>query len=172
MKIPLKFINLVLVILIIWVGTYLFLASKKPLSFVAKTPVPTIYVAPTRIIIPAPTAVILSSDKLFQLVNDWRVQNGYQPYLLNESLCIVARERIPEIKIKWSHEGLFNHLSEFNYVHYGENLGKGYRYANDESRILKDWVNSPEHYENLILPFTDSCIESNDGYVVQLFADF
>lgn len=169
MKLSVKFVNLALIALIIWVGSYLFLVSKKS-AYVAVAPTPTAYITPTNF--PTPTPVNLSSDKLFQLVNDWRVQNGYQPYLLNESLCIVARERIPEIKIKWSHEGLFNHLSEFNYVHYGENLGKGYRYANDESRILKDWVNSPEHYENLILPFTDSCIESNDGYVVQLFADF
>lgn len=172
MKIHLKFINLVLVILIIWVGTYLFLASKKPLSFVAKTPVPTIYVAPTRIIIPAPTAVILSSDKLFQLVNEWRVQNGYKAYIYSEFAESVAITRLAEVKKNWSHKGMDIDRFCQKHCYLGENLSKDFL---TESETLDAWLNSPGHRENLELPFSHSaivCDETVENYCVHIFSFF
>lgn len=167
-KLSVKFVNLALIAVIIWVGAYLFLESKKP-AYIAVAPTPTVYITPTNS--PTPTPVNLSSDKLFQLVNEWRAQNGYQAFIYSDFAESIAIRRLPEVKKDWSHNG-FSYEKYCDSCYLGENLSRGYL---TEPEILNAWLNSPSHRENLELPFSHSaivCDNTEENYCVHIFSFF
>ena len=55
--------------------------------------------------------ITLDSEKLFSLVNSWRVSESLAPYIKDERLCDLARIRLPEIKTKFSHDMFWKHLN-------------------------------------------------------------
>lgn len=120
-----------------------------------------------------PTPSPLNADKLFQLVNDWRVQNGYQAYKESEFACNIALKRLPETKINWSHDKFIQDVQAGRYCsttcYLGENLAKEYI---SESDTLTAWINSPEHLRNLKASYTHSCIKIDGMYTVQIFSYF
>ena len=65
---------------------------------VEKSILPTAYPYPTVTVEP------FSADKLFQYVNDWRIEEGYQPYIKSEFACNIADIRLPQVKVDWSHD--------------------------------------------------------------------
>lgn len=143
------------------------------LAFAAKlyvlpkiAPTPTVTLTPTET--PIPTPVPLSADKLFQLVNEWRVQNGYQEYKKSDFACSVASKRLPEVKENWSHEG-FYYKRFCQECTLSENLAKG---QPSEKETLKNWVNSPSHLANLQRTYTHACIVTDGDYFVQIFSYF
>lgn len=114
----------------------------------------------------------LSADKLFNLVNEWRIKNGYASYTKSESLCELANERLPEVRVNWNHDGFFARTTQNSNLpkgDYGENLAK---FTRTEEFTLAAWIQSPEHYKNLTKPFTYSCIETDGKYVVEEFASY
>lgn len=127
-------------------------------------------ITPTPIQIPLPTPINLSSDKLSQLVNDWRAQNGYQPYIKSDFDCNFALERIPEIEQNFSHNGFHLRIKEAPVgATLGENLAMGYE---SEQITLTAWLNSPEHLANLKAPYDHSCIQTDGAYAVEIFSYF
>ena len=120
---------------------------------------------------PIPTPTNLNANKLFQLVNDWRVQNGYRPFIKSDSLCKIATVRLSEIEKDFSHDG-FSAKRFFPNAPTGmsgENLAEKYQ---TEKTTLNAWLNSPEHLANLKYPYKYSCIETSGTYAVQEFATF
>jgi uncharacterized protein YkwD len=110
----------------------------------------------------------LNEDKLWDTVQDWRIANNLTPYIKDEELCILARMRLPEIKKDWSHNGWLNRLPS-RYSKYAENLARGYT---DETAVLDAWLKSASHAANLKDNYTNSCIQTDDTYAVQLFRSF
>jgi uncharacterized protein YkwD len=119
-----------------------------------------------------PTPLQLNSDKIFNLVNDWRANRGLKPFIKSDTLCKLATERMPQTKIEITpHQGFIPavHSGRYPYGVYGENLANGF-YFNEA--VLNGWINSPEHQTNLIHSYTYSCIETDGQYVVQEFASY
>lgn len=126
-------------------------------------------ITPTPIITSTPTPVQLNAKVLFNDVNTWRIKNGYKPFMRSQELCNVAMKRIPEIKIKATHDGIWKYWNNMQFLIAGENLAENFIF---EEAVLNGWINSPEHYANLIKPYTYSCIETDGQYVVEEFASF
>lgn len=126
-------------------------------------------VAPTEM--PTPTLPIpFSADRLFQLVNDWRVKEGYQPYIESEFACNVASKRLPEVEVNWSHEGFYyGRFCKDCWL--AENLADSIQYYSEE-HTLSSWLKSASHAANLKTPYTHSCIECSSGYCVHIFSYF
>lgn len=117
----------------------------------------------------------LDSEKLWSLVQDWRLSQNLAPFTKRQDLCDTAKKRLPEIKDDFSHDGFYKHnwfLMKNHggvYTWTGENLAKGY---SSEELALKAWLNSPTHLENLVSPYKYSCIETDGWSAVQLFGNF
>lgn len=117
-----------------------------------------------------PTPKLLYADNLFQLVNEWRTKEGYQPYVKSEFACKFADLRIPQVKKNWSHEGFTDlHLQLAPDTWAAENLGKNFSYP---SEMLQGWLISPSHRKNLEDSYTHSCIKCDSGYCVHIFTYF
>ena len=148
-----KKIFVFITLLLLIVGIYLFIPNKQ--SSPGKNP--------------AIDNVELDSYKLWQLIQDWRVKNNYQPYISDQQLCKLASIRLDELKTDFSHKGFYSHLKDFSYQTIGENL------ANDQSseqEVLDGWIASKEHLENLERDYTHSCIQTRGKYSIQMFASY
>lgn len=113
----------------------------------------------------------LSADKLFQIVNEWRVKEGYQQYEKSEFTCEISNQRLPEIKINFNHAGFSaeRFCPKDLDCKIGENLVEGY---NSEEEAFNSWLNSPTHRNNLESDYTHSCIKCDSGYCVHIFSYF
>lgn len=115
----------------------------------------------------------LDSDKLWSLIQDWRMSQNLQTYIKDQRLCKFVKVRLGEIKENFSHKGFedrsTNNSFPFFYQELGENLAAGITY---EESILFAWLNSPSHRENLDKEYKYSCLETEGFYVIQLFANF
>ncbi len=113
-----------------------------------------------------PNAQYLSS-----LVNNWRVSKNLQSLTKNEKLCSLADVRSVEIQTDFTHAQFFplaQPITNKYHVIIGENLSKGF---DTEQETLNAWLNSPEHYQNLVdSKFTQTCIVCKQTYCVQEFA--
>ena len=111
----------------------------------------------------------LSADKLFTLVNSWRVSQKLPEFTKDNNLCEFAKERMKEIKSDWSHAGFLLNAKKTPYVVLGENLARDY---NNENDTLNSWLNSASHEANLRDSYQLTCIATEDNYVIQLFANY
>ena len=109
----------------------------------------------------------LDSDKLWLLIQNWRMSQNLQTYIKDQNLCDIAKIRLQEIEIDFSHNGFLNMNLPFKEG--AENLIVGYT-SEEESLLM--WLNSPSHLEDLKYPYTYSCVATNDYYAVQVFANF
>ena len=125
--------------------------------------------------IPLPSPHIFTQEKLWEVVNDWRVSQGKPAYKENPWLCSIAEKRMVEIQKDWSHDGIQRRWNKDmgGFVWMGENLGKEYL---SEERMLISWLASPTHRKNLDQNFTHSCIRCQMAgvfpYCVQLFGRY
>lgn len=116
---------------------------------------------------------ILSEEKLFDLVQRWRYENNLQPYKKSDITCQVAEKRLVQVKKKFSHDGFEQTVKETvtnvqEKVDFGENLAE---FFYPESEMLKQWLDSPKHRENLEAPYTSSCIRCDKLICVQIFSN-
>lgn len=116
---------------------------------------------------------ILSSEKLWEIVNDWRVSQNLPVFTYDGRLCDIAKPRLSEIKTDWSHDGFVDDFEslrvKLKYQKLGENLARAHF---TEEGTLSSWLNSPSHKENLDDSYTHSCIATSDNFVVQIFAKY
>jgi uncharacterized protein YkwD len=109
-------------------------------------------------------------DQLFKIIQDWRVENGKDKYKYSQILCTVAKKRVEQIKMNWSHDGFKQALNDIrevtNYKIIGENLSKDFI---DPKLVLPAWLNSKLHRDNLEKDYQYSCIQCSGTYCVHLF---
>src|SRR4051812_21857067 len=89
---------------------------------------------------PTSTPSLPLSDRVFDAVNEWRIENNYKPLIKSELLCEIASKRAEEIKETWSHDGVWKYIDKLDYRRFGENLGQG---GNTAREFLLMWLGSP-----------------------------
>ncbi len=116
--------------------------------------------------IPSPTPIILNGNRLFELINNWRVnKERLKPYIKDERLCEIANDR-SKVELDY-HKGLYEKYSNYPYV-IQENVNVGYTTEEDS---LNGWLNSPPHRATLEKPYLYSCVVCNKT-CVQIFSLF
>ena len=124
---------------------------------------------------------VFDEDKLFDLVNDYREENGLPRLVRTEALDKSADDKCEDIRehAYWSHDNpytgeTFDQLiqREHTYLNVGENLIKD---ITDEKNALERWEESPSHNENMLHKAFDKtgiaiCEIRNDTFAVQHFA--
>jgi uncharacterized protein YkwD len=106
-------------------------------------------------------ATDISVDKLFQLSNQERINNGLQPLTYNDRLAKAAEEKAKNMFVKnyWAHyapDGTtpweFILSSGYKYEYAGENLAKDFMFSDG---VVKAWMDSKTHRENILRPNYD-----------------
>lgn len=122
----------------------------------------------------------LNANKLFFLVNEYRVSEKLSPFELDERLCTTAKLKAEDMVQNnyFEHDrGLFfgDLINTYSptAVFYGENLAV----SNGNEQVIFDaWRKSESHNENMLRDFTHSCVslifdtEERQSYVVQHFS--
>lgn len=118
----------------------------------------------------------LDQDVLWRIVQEWRVSEGYEPYMVSDDLCRIANERLGALYYDFSHTGFITNTDVFRSTKYGgfttlgENLIMGFP---TEETCLNSWLASPKHRENLIMNYSHSCIRcgvhDERNYCIQVF---
>lgn len=165
MKLAIKLIVLVLLVIIGLEGYWIW-SNHQPKIMAA-------IVEPT--VTPTPTPIILSTEKTFNLINDYRVAYGLKALEFDEALCEFAYLRLKQIHTNWSHEGFVPEVNSYiNATYKGENLISGYRTDKEQ---VDAWVLSPTHLKNIVdHNYTRTCIATDNynnlTYTVQIFASY
>lgn len=111
----------------------------------------------------------VDEEILFNLVNEWRVNNNLKPLLVSEPLCDFASIRVEEIKKDFSHDKAFVHRKNTG-INVGENLSAPFTNPN-EQKLLNAWLNSPTHKDNIADDhYIYSCLKCSENYCVQIFS--
>jgi len=129
-------------------------------------------------------ASYINPDKIIEYTNEYRLQNGKEPLVLNDDLTQAALSKAQDMFADnyWAHispDGTepwyFIAQSGYNYSHAGENLARDF--TNPQS-VVDAWINSPSHRKNIIEDdFSEIGVAVVDGdiggvettIVVQLF---
>lgn len=109
----------------------------------------------------------INAEKLMQLVNEWRVGQGFQPYEKSGELCNIALKRSIEIQTNYSHDKFESDYASYPSV-VQENINRGHY---TELRSLTSWLDSPPHLATLEKPYKYSCIATQGNYAVQVFSN-
>lgn len=128
-------------------------------------------VEPTRV---PPTPLPMKEGEVFELVNEYRAENGVAPLILDENLCRFARERLEEVKTDFNHDRVKDWVNKEylnKFVTLSENLSGGSYSARG---AVNSWSWSEDgHNEAMLNPeYTHTCavFSQEGGYQVQLFA--
>ena len=113
----------------------------------------------------------INGDKLFELVQQYRVDNHLSKFKTSSFLCDIARIRLEEVKKSFSHEGFSTERFCYSQCSLGENLAQKYQ-INQERKLLNDWLNSPNHATEIKGNYTYSCLKTDGQYVVNIFGYF
>ena len=129
-------------------------------------------------------ASYINPDKIIEYTNEYRLQNGKEPLVLNDDLTQAALSKAQDMFADnyWAHispDGTepwyFIAQSGYSYSHAGENLARDF--TNPQS-VVDAWINSPSHRKNIIEDdFSEIGVAVVDGdiggvettIVVQLF---
>lgn len=118
---------------------------------------------------PTPTPYIFSQQKLWDLVQNWRSDNGLFPFIKNQKLCDFATKRLSEIKNDWGHSGYTQNRQNYGFNFDGENLAKDYF---TEEETLNAWLSSASHSANLKRTYVYSCLKCDRNICAQEFGSY
>lgn len=107
----------------------------------------------------------LDSEKLWDIIQRWRVKNNLKAYIKNENICKIASKRAVELKTDYSHD-------KFQQIEYPSTLSENANYnSQSEQSTLTSWLSSPPHRKALESNYTYSCVATNGIYAVQIFSN-
>lgn len=122
---------------------------------------------------PTPTELIhrVDQDVLFNLIQQWRMENNLQTYVKSDLLCKIAEIRVREIYSDFSHNGLKGKAAKYcpNTCLLSENIAENI--ITGEADVLRAWLNSSPHAAALKQDFKYSCLMSDGLKTVQLFSN-
>jgi|ERR1035437_1555952 uncharacterized protein YkwD len=124
-----------------------------------------------------PTPQPFSEDKLWGLIQDWRVSQGLKTYIIDPRLCNIAEDRVMNYPILDNHVGLSDAIKGYanypKYVYFAENLAQSYT----ETMMLDQWITSKKgHLQTLQANYVYSCVEckkssTTEEYCSQIFSN-
>lgn len=110
--------------------------------------------------------VELDSEKLWLLVQTWRIDNDLKPYEKDQRLCDISNDRVKD-GLDY-HKGLHEKYANLPY-YISENSGIDY---NSEKDLLTGWLYSVPHADALKHSYKYSCISCSNDFCVQIFSNF
>lgn len=117
----------------------------------------------------ASDSTILDPNKIFYLVNRFRISAGLAPFEKNDQVCELAQTRSTELAAEilngTLHLGLYNR----NLPYW---IWENAKYGSDEQGIVAWWLASPLHHLSIVGDYKYSCIKCVGMYCSELFTSF
>ena len=156
-----KLLALLVVISFTFIIFLSFRANQLEKQAVKSISIPTPFVYPT---FPEPEEV--DENKLWSLIQDWRVRNNQKPYIKDQRLCEIAKDRADD-PLDY-HKGFLEKYSNYPYKIQEIDI------YNAESPIesLQGWLNSPPHRKALEYNWQYSCVACIKQTCSQIFSNF
>jgi len=101
-------------------------------------------------------ASYINPDKIIEYTNQYRLQEGKEPLILNDNLTQAALSKAQDMFTDnyWAHispDGTepwyFIAQSGYEYAHAGENLARDFK---DPQSVVDAWIDSPSHRKNIL----------------------
>lgn len=109
----------------------------------------------------------LDSNKLWNLIQDWREKSGYIKYEKSDILCDVANKRAEYLLTN----GDDNHMGFFN-MNFAYEVSENYILdAFSERNALSGWKSSSGHLATLKRDYKYSCVSTKENVAVQIFSN-
>lgn len=98
----------------------------------------------------------ITADEIVLIINKKRLENGLPELTVNQSLSLAAQQKAADMIAKnyWAHtspDGItpwhFFKNVNYHYLYAGENLARDFI---DSDSVVKAWLNSPTHRDNLL----------------------
>ncbi len=110
----------------------------------------------------------LSTDRILQLINEQRANQGLNALAKNDQLCQVAQSRTPELAGEIAsgrlHSGLYNRDLPFRVT---ENM----KYGGNEESTVRWWLASPIHRKAMLGNYQYTCGTCIGNTCAQLFSN-
>lgn len=117
----------------------------------------------------APNDATLDSDKIFDLVNQYRANQGLPPFEKDDKVCELAQIRSAELTHELSngtvHSGLYNRNLPYWIF---ENAKVG---SNEEGTVAW-WLTSAVHHQSIVSYYKFSCVKCMGSVCSELFTSF
>lgn len=155
--------SLIYLYILILGGLLVFSLGKPSVIAVSQRFLP----SPTPKYLPTPTPADLDADKLLNLINEYRSTNGLKPFIKDERLCAIAKDRVENFPHLDNHEGLYKKYSSLPYV-ISENLVE----SPTEGGALAGWISSPPHKKAMLSPAKYTCVYCKGDYCSEIFSSF
>lgn len=144
--------------------------SSSPSSTPTATPeiiTPTSTPIPTST--PTPTIVVSKSvsDLLLSQINDYRSSKGKTVLTTENYTCNFALLRVSEISKDFSHDGFRNRVNSNTLPYPGYSfVAENLAYNPDYKLVVRGWIDSPGHEENLVKDALYACVAGLGRYYV------
>lgn len=142
--------------------------SLRPTSAPSPTLVPSVTGKPVSTSLPpSPQTSLGETSNLLSEVNAFRAQNGLSPVSANNETCSFAAIRASEISSNFNHDGFRNRLDTKtlpypSYSQVVENIAMN----SNPLEVVKKWIESSGHAENMKKDTPFACIAQNGNYFV------
>lgn len=111
----------------------------------------------------------LDSDKIFELINQYRTSLGLTPFEREESVCQLAQVRSTELAGELAngtiHSGLYNR----NLPYW---IWENAKVGSNEEETVNWWLASPLHHQSIVGDYKYSCVKCTGNNCSELFTSF
>ena len=130
-------------------------------------PTPTQTILPTASPTPPTTEASLDANKIFDMVNEYRSQNGLVPFeRANQEIQNLAQVRSTELIHEAQTGGIHSGLYNRNLPYW---IWENAKYGSDENGTVAWWKGSSLHRHSMLGNYKYSAVACTGNYCVQLF---
>ncbi len=111
----------------------------------------------------------LNSERIFEMINQYRASQGLAPFEHDQTVCKLAQERSAELEAEINNGTIHSGL-------YGRDLPywifENAKVGSNEQDTFAWWINSPIHHRSIVSNYKFSCIKCAGNNCSQLFTSF
>ncbi len=117
----------------------------------------------------AASNVILDSEKIFELVNQYRASLGLMPFEKDDKICELAQARSTELAAEIENGTLHSGLYNRNFPYW---IFENAKVGSNEEGTLSWWLSSPIHRESIVGDYKFSCVKCTGSNCSEIFTSF
>ncbi|HVT01514.1 MAG TPA: CAP domain-containing protein [Patescibacteria group bacterium] len=117
----------------------------------------------------ASDSAVLDSDKIFNLINQFRSSIGLTPFQKDDKVCELAQTRSTEIPAEIGNGTLHSGLYNRNLPYW---IWENAKYGSNEEGTVAWWLASPIHHESIVGNYQYSCVKCTGSYCSELFTSY
>ncbi len=114
-------------------------------------------------------SAVLDSNKIFDLINQFRSSIGLTPFEKDDKVCELAQTRSTEIPAEINNGTLHSGLYNRNLPYW---IWENAKYGSNEQGTVAWWLASPIHHQSIVGNYKYSCVKCTGSYCSELFTSY